>query len=132
MIVVDTSVWVASFRGEHAATAELRRLLDADLVALVQPVRLEILEGSRQSELGRLRRLLGALPVYVPNDACWSRAESWIDRAKPKGHRFGIVDLLIAATAAEHHASVWSLDTDFTRMARLRFIKVHSPRARRR
>jgi predicted nucleic acid-binding protein len=48
------------------------------------------------------------------------------------GQRFGIVDLLIAATAHEHGASVWSLNSDFERFAKLRFIKLRRPQLPRR
>jgi predicted nucleic acid-binding protein len=132
LIVVDTSVWVAGFRGDLAVVAELRRLLDDDLAALAGPVRMELLAGARVGELGQLRRVLGAVPTYAPADAEWARVERWIDVAVARGQRFGVVDLLIGATAAEHAASVWSLDDDFERMAKLRLVKLHRPKRARR
>ena len=128
MIVVDSSVWVAAFRGDGPIGAELARLLDDDFAALTSPVRLELLGGSKPSDFLRLRRVLGAVPSFVPSTDGWKRVETWVDKAARPGQRFGIVDLLIGATAAEHRASVWSLDADFERMAKLRFVKLHRPR----
>lgn len=131
MIVVDTSVWVAAFRGDPGAGRELARLLDADLAALASPVRLELLGGSKPGDYARLRRVLGAVPTFVPSTGGWRTVEGWVEKAARAGQRFGVMDLLIGATADEHRASVWSLDTDFERMAALRFIKLHRPRPRR-
>lgn len=128
MIVVDTSVWVAGFRGDASVVGELGRLLDEDLAALAAPVRLELLAGARRGEVGRLRRVLGALPTFVPGDAEWARVDRHVDVAVARGERFGVVDLLIAATAAARSAPVWSLDADFERMAKLRFVKLHRPK----
>lgn len=132
MIVVDTSVWVEAFRGDSTIMAELVRLLDADLAALTSPIRLELLGGSQSTQYPRLRRVLGAVPSFVPSPSEWKKVETWIEKASRGGQRFGVMDLLIGATADEHRASVWSLDSDFERMARLRFIKLHRPRRRRR
>ena len=129
MIVVDTSVWVEGFRGAARIQTELTRLIDADLVALVSQVRLELLEGCRPAERVQLRRVLGAVPTFVPMPSTWTRVEEWIGSAAKTAQRFGVVDLLIGATAREHHASIWSLDSEFDRMARLRFVKIHRPRA---
>ena len=132
MIVVDTSVWVAAFRGDAPIGAELVRLLDEDLAALTSPVRLELLGGSRPSELSQLRRVLGAVPSFVPSLDGWKKVETWIEKATRAGQRFGVLDLLIGATAEEHRASVWSLDSEFERMAKLRFVKLHRLRRGRR
>lgn len=127
MIVVDTSVWIEAFRGRARVTAELSRLLDEDLAAIVTPVRLELLGGARAGEWGRLRRVLGAVPTFAPAPSTWARAEQWIEASVKAGQRFGVMDLVIAATAAERRASVWSLDADFEKMAKLRFVRLHRP-----
>ena len=119
MIAVDTSVWVDFFRGRQPVTEKLTELLDHDEVALPVPVRVEILSGARSSERTRLGRLLSALPTLYPSDASWRRVETWVTTGAARGHRFGFADLLIAAIAVENNCSVWSLDDDFSRMARI-------------
>ena len=92
---------------------------------MASPIRIEILSGSSVGDLSRLRRTLSALPLFVPGEQTWERVEGWVERAVRAGRRFGPVDLLIAATAAENDLSVWSLDGDFAEMAELGFIRVH-------
>ena len=124
MIVVDTSVWVAAFRGPLGEEAHiLKALIDADQVCLALPVRLELTAGLGAGDRARVRRALRALPVAAPTDATWALAERWIDGAADTGTRFGIVDLLIAALAYELTALVWSLDRDFDRMAALGLVQ---------
>jgi hypothetical protein len=126
LVSVDTSVWIEFFRGkDQALVDELGRLLDADLVALPVPVRLELISGASRAEEPRLRRLLSALPLLVPQPAIWSKLDLWVEKAKRRGERFGAMDLLIAGLAEEHGTTVWSLDFDFERMARLDLLKLH-------
>ena len=129
MVVVDTSVWVAVLRSRAAVEAPvLGALLDADDVILPVPVRVELLLGAPAREHTRLRRILSALPIAYPADATWTLIESWAGGAVDAGHRFGVGDLLIAALASEQGALVWSLDRDFERMARLKFVSPYDPR----
>ena len=128
MVVVDTSVWVAVLRSRAAPEAPfLDALLDADAVILPVPVRLELLLGAPARERARLRRNLSALPVAYSTDETWTLIEGWAGNAADAGHRFGVGDLLIAALAAERDALVWSLDRDFERMARLKFVSLYDP-----
>jgi predicted nucleic acid-binding protein len=128
VIVVDTSVWVAALRSASGPEAvHLKKLLDADEVALTIPVRCEILIGASIQDRLRLRRVLSALPIYYPEASTWKLMDSWIDRAGAAGQHFGFADLLIGALAAEQRAPVWSLDSDFGRMASLGFLQTHQP-----
>ncbi len=128
MVCVDTSVWVAALRDESGPEADgLSRLLDDDTVAMPIPVRMELLAGMTQEHFIRYRRLLTALPMYFPTKQTWALVEVWLERAGQAGQRFGVVDLLIAAIAAERSAQLWSLDRDFGRMESLRFVRLHLP-----
>ena len=126
MILVDTSVWIEAFRRAHTdEAAHLRSLLDAGEVAMAPPIRIELLSGAGAADLPRLRRALSALPLFGPTVESWERMEGWVDRAVRAGRRFGVVDLLIAAVAAENDLAIWSLDGDFAEMAALGFVLVH-------
>ncbi|MDQ5857380.1 MAG: PIN domain-containing protein [Acidobacteriota bacterium] len=130
MIFVDSSVWISALRDAKSSEArELTRLLDSDEVALSIPVYLEILTGATRANRSRLRRVLSALPVFHPSRETWTRVEQWIPLATDRGHRFGVMDLLIASIAADWRGRLWSLDEDFRRMARLEFVELFRPDA---
>lgn len=130
-VFVDTSVWVAYFRGRNElVAAELRRLLDDDAIALSIVARVELLSGALKKEQARrLATLLAALPTYEPAQTTWQHAERWAMSGATHGLHFGAADLLVAATAYEQKGNVWSLDGDFQIMERLGWIKRHAPQS---
>jgi len=131
VILVDTSVWVAALRDAESPEAKaLRSLLDDDRAALAWPVRIEILSGASGREQHRLRRLLAALPCWLPRPQTWTTMEEWVKQAASAGERFAVGDLLIGAVAAENGAAVWSLDSDFRRLAGLGLVGLFTPAAR--
>ncbi|HEY0782987.1 MAG TPA: PIN domain-containing protein [Thermoanaerobaculia bacterium] len=129
MIFVDTSVWVAALRaGEGREADHLRQLLDTHEVALAIVVKLEILSGASRHDRPRLKRTLSALPTFFPSGATWPIIEGWLELASNGGQKFGIADLLIGALAAETRSTLWSLDSDFERLADLGVVRLHRPR----
>jgi predicted nucleic acid-binding protein len=128
LIAVDTSVWIAALRSRDASESPiLSALLDAGEVLLPVPVRLELLLGASAHDRIRLRRALSALPVAYPADDTWMMMDRWAAKAAEAGERVGFGDLLIGAIASDQGALVWSLDRDFERMARLRFVSLYEP-----
>ncbi|MFN0064431.1 MAG: PIN domain-containing protein [Myxococcaceae bacterium] len=124
MIFPDTSVWVAAFRRRDSTEAmRLATLMDESHVALSTPVRVEILSGCSSRELPRMQRLLSSFPLFAPSQDTWGLLERWLSKTTAAGERFGLVDLLIAAIAAERGGLVWSLDSAFARLAKLRLVK---------
>lgn len=127
MICADSSVWIEALRDAESRLARhLAELVDANAVVVPLPVRLELLAGAPRRALADLLDAFGGLAEPVPERATWERVESWIGQAVEAGQRFGLVDLLIGATAAEHGASVWSLDADFGRMQKLGFVELYA------
>jgi predicted nucleic acid-binding protein len=127
VIAVDTSVWIDFFRGRQPVAAKLSDLLDRHEVALPVPVRIEILAGASKVEQARLGRLLSALPLLYPTEFSWRRMVGWVMKSAAAGQRFGLGDLLVAAVAADHDATIWSLDADFKRLERLGFVSLATP-----
>jgi len=126
MILADTSVWIAYFRASSPRIVEqMRELLEEDQIVLAIPVKMEILCGSSKDSREKLSRVLSALPLLIPTETTWKRVEEWIESAVPRGERFGVMDLLVAALSAEIKASLWSLDSDFKRLQKLGFIKLY-------
>ncbi len=124
VICVDTSVWVEALRDTDGEVARhLAQLLEADLVVLPAPVRIEVLSGASRRDFARLSEGLAGVPGLVPGRESWERVEGLVKDAVAEGQRFGVVDLLIAVVATEHQAPVWSLDADFARMEKIRFVE---------
>ena len=128
MIAVDTSVWIAALRDKASREAVvLAELLDADEVLLPIPVKIELLSGTSKRDRATMLSGLEALPVAYPNDETWRTLVDWTGRASGAGAAFGVGDLLIAVIAAESGAAVWSLDSAFDRLERLRLVAQYEP-----
>jgi predicted nucleic acid-binding protein len=128
VILVDSSVWIAALSEAKSPEArQLSMLLDEDRVALAVPVFLEVLSGASRADRGRLRRVLSALPIFYPERETWARVDRWVAAAGEAGQRFGLLDLLIGAVAAERGCPLWSLDSDFIRLEHLKLLTLYRP-----
>jgi predicted nucleic acid-binding protein len=119
-VLVDTSGWIAFFRGDRDAVNRIDPLLRSGEAALSGPVYAELLSGARtRSAFEVLRSLLGSLEWLEEPAVAWDRvAEARFALAR-QGVQASLVDLLIAVTAAEAGAALLTRDRDFGRIARV-------------
>jgi predicted nucleic acid-binding protein len=121
MILVDTSVWIETFRAR--APLRLERLVDFDEVVTCLPVIEEVLQGFRDEQAFRLARdSMRALPtVESPLSIAVIEEVVGLYRA---ARRQGLtvrssVDCLIAACALRHDLTVLHRDRDYPALAKL-------------
>ncbi len=114
-VVVDTSVFIDYLRGRPARNFEA--LLRSNSILLVPYVRLELIQGVRQSETATLRRLLSGIPQVPHRAEIIEVAESLILKLKGSGLNAGLVDILITAQAKFLRAAVLSSDRVFDKLA---------------
>jgi predicted nucleic acid-binding protein len=128
MILVDTSVWIDFFSPSPGlGGAELRRMIEEiEPFALTGVIVTEILQGLRR-DVQRMERFLSLWDLIEPQGFSTYREASAISRlARSKGISLTTIDTLIAAIAMEHHATLFSLDKDFSRIARMTPLRLHS------
>lgn len=121
MILVDSSVWVDFFASTPGrAGGELRRMIaDAEPFALTRVVVAEVLQGFTRDSL-RIEQYLAQWDMLEPRGFATYREAAAIYRAaRGKGISLTTIDTLIAAIALEHSSSVFTLDRDFSRIARI-------------
>jgi predicted nucleic acid-binding protein len=115
LLLADTSVW---HRVSHPGlSSRWLQLLTDDRIAVCPQVRLEVLYSARSpKDYQRTRELLEGVHQLDTPSSCWERAEETQARLARRSlhHRAaGIADLVIAATAEHHGATVLHYDGDF-------------------
>jgi predicted nucleic acid-binding protein len=122
VILVDTSAWVEFDRGTGSRVdARLTELIaDTDLVAVTEPVIMEVLAGARDDQRERqLRRLMQRFPLMRFDAITDFDAATRIYRTCRRSGVTprGMVDCMIAAVALRHGASLLAADADLDRLA---------------
>ena len=128
MILVDTSVWVDFFSPSPGrAGAELRRMIaDAEAFALSGVIVSEILQGLKR-DVDQLDRHLSQWDMLEPLGFSTYREAAAISRiGRAKGFSLTTIDTLIAAIALDHRAILFTVDQDFSRIARIARLQLNS------
>jgi predicted nucleic acid-binding protein len=121
LILVDSSVWVDFFSSSPGrAGSELRRMIaDSEPFALAGVVVAEVLQGLTRHAI-QIERYLEQWDMLEPRGFTTYREAVAIYRAaRARGISLTTIDTLIAAIAVEYSATVFTLDQDFSRIARI-------------
>ena len=121
MILVDSSVWVDFFSSKPGrGGGELRRMIEeSEPFALTGVVVAEVLQGLTR-DAGRIEEFLAQWEMLEPQGfESYRQAAAIYRAARARGVSLTTIDTLIAAVALEHGANVFTLDQDFSRIARI-------------
>jgi len=129
-ILVDTSVWSLALRRPAAAEKpvvdELRALVDDGRVAIIGPIRQELLSGIRNpSAFQQLRDHLRAFEDDALTRDDFERAAEHFNTCRARGLQGSNTDFLICAAAERRGFPIFTTDADFVRFARLLPIELH-------
>lgn len=134
-VIVDTCVWSQFLRRNRPSSDpiahEVARLLQADVVRLIGPIRQELLSGAQPSErFDQLRDYLRFYPNLPLDEEDDETAASYYNRLRQRGLQSIGTDLLICAVAVRHGLKIFTTDTDFAVYANHIPVKLHRPRVR--
>jgi len=129
-VLVDTSVWSLALRRRAAvrdtAVETLRTLIDEGRVAIIGPIRQELLSGIRDAAtFERLRHHLSAFPDEPLDTADFERAAEHFNMCRAQGIQGSNADFLICASAERRSLPVLTTDLDFRRYAGILPIVLH-------
>ena len=129
-VLVDTSVWSLALRRqmrrEDPAVQELRSLIDEGRVAMIGPIRQELLSGIRTSDaFQQLRAHLQPFQDEVLETADFERAAEHFNTCRGRGVQGSNTDFLICAVAERRKLPILTTDSDFTRFAKILPVALH-------
>ncbi len=123
-ILVDTSVWSIALRRkaindeERAVVKKLQELIESMQVAIIGPIRQEILSGiADEKQFKLLKTKLEAFEDLSISTDDYEKAAYFYSVCRVNGIQGSHIDYLICAVAANHKMPVFTLDKDFIRYA---------------
>jgi len=115
MILVDSSVWVEGLRrdGKVEIKLLLGKLLENNLVATCEPVKLEILGASRKTERKALDAYFFDIHSLQTDEDIWDDAINLSRSLMDKGYKVPWNDILISSIAKASNVPIYTLDKHF-------------------
>jgi predicted nucleic acid-binding protein len=118
-VLVDTSVWSLALRRrkparEEPVVAELARLIAEFEVAIIGPIRQELLSGIREeAQFLALKEKLRAFPDLPLYTSDFETAARFFNQCRAKGIQGSNTDFLLCAVAVSRGMRIFTTDKDF-------------------
>jgi predicted nucleic acid-binding protein len=129
VVLPDTSVWIPYFRSTTGADGDrLEALIEEREVAICGPVLAELLGGAGETQRDWIVDTVGGLPWADLDHTAWLEVGAVARRLRQAGRTLPLTDLTIAVAAVRSESALWSLDSDFERIATaLDGLELYSP-----
>ncbi|HQG34936.1 MAG TPA: PIN domain-containing protein [Syntrophales bacterium] len=134
-ILVDTSIWSLALRRsaklsekDRSLVQELNELISEVRVAIIGPVRQELLSGiSIKTQFEALKEMLAAFDDMPLRREDYERAAEFYNTCRKAGIQGSQIDFLICAAAAGRELPIFTTDNDFLLYAKHLPISLHRP-----
>lgn len=132
-VLVDTSVWSLALRRrspdrEGSVVRELGRLIAEFQVAIIGPIRQELLSGLREGgQYLTLREKLRAFPDLRLDTADFETAARFFNQCRAEGVQGSNTDFLLCAVGNLRGMPIFTTDKDFDAYGRTLGVKLHRP-----
>ena len=118
MVLADTSVWVEFLRsGQGELSDAFDELLVGRRLLMCGQVAAELVAGASARESEMLWARLQGLPWTSLGQAGWRAVGETARELRRRGARVPLTDIGIAVSGERAGARLWSLDSDFERIA---------------
>jgi len=131
-VIVDTCTWSQFLRrnrsSKNAVAEEVARLVRADAVQMIGPIRQELLSGARPSDrFEQLKEYLRFYPNLKLDEEDDETAAGYYNHLRCRGVQATGTDLLICAAAVRRDLKIFTTDKDFVGYATHIPVKLHAP-----
>lgn len=117
LVLVDSSAWVAFFRGDAQAVSRIDPLLAQGLVAINGVIDAEVVSGARTSrDFELLKDLFKGLEWLPEPEDLWERLAEYRFALARRGRQTALVDLMVGIFAMDSGALLLTRDRDFSRI----------------
>lgn len=129
-VIVDTCVWSRFLRRNRPRrdpiALEVERLVRADVVQMLGPIRQELLSGAQPRErFDQLKACLRYYPNLALDEEDDEKAAAYYNLCRSQGIQGGGADFLICAAAVRHGMRIFTTDKDFAGYARHLPVALH-------
>ena len=127
-VIVDTSVWIESFRpaGENELKETVRQLISEGKILLPGIIETEILRGTKSNkEYQMLDEVLGGLTYLPVEDSFWGRLAKFSFDLFRAGVTVPLTDTYVAFLAIENDVPILHRDTHFDLIAQNTGLKIY-------
>ena len=116
-VLVDTCIWFQVLRHklpDADLTKKLQELVQNSRVAIIGPIRQELLSGiSQLKQFNELKETLSAFEDVPLNTEHYEKAADFCNICRRKGVQGSTIDFLICAVAVMENLVIFTVDKDF-------------------
>lgn len=116
-VLVDTCIWSAVLRHKSPdidLAKKLQELVQNSRVAIIGPIRQELLSGISQSkQFNELKEILSSFEDVPLNTEHYEKAAEFCNICRRKGIQGSTIDFLICAVAVMENLIIFTIDKDF-------------------